>query len=210
MTKWAGKIFALATAAAIMAVPTAAHCQMLNLMGDKSQKRSESSQTTITSDSMNIDMAKNIAIFTGNVLVDDEQMNIKCQKMTIYLEEKGSDGKNASFSTGESNRDIKKIICETKVVIIRKIFDANEKKKGEQKAFAGRAEYNLKQGKIILSEDKPAVIRGKDMLIADKIILYRDSDKVETEGRSTIRMVPPEEKKGGGETKKEDGAGGKN
>jgi len=186
------KIFITMAAALLMFVCADGYSQGMNLFGGggKTQKRSGSSSTVITSDSMNIDMANNMAVFTGNVYVDDEQMAIKCQKMVIYLEDKSSGGKNASFSNGEGYRDIKKIICTGDVVIIRKVYDASEKAKGEQKAYAGKAEYNVKTGKIVLTENKPSINRGKDRLIAEKIIIYRDNDKVETEGRSRIELTP--------------------
>jgi lipopolysaccharide export system protein LptA len=62
------------------------------------KKRSGKTPTVITSDTMDIDISKNIATFTGNVKVDDEEMNISCKKMTIFLEDKKA-GENVKAST---------------------------------------------------------------------------------------------------------------
>ena len=65
--------------------------QFANLMMNKTRKsRAEKSNipTTVKSDSMDIDLAKDKIILLGNVEVDDPEMNIKCQKMTIFLENK--------------------------------------------------------------------------------------------------------------------------
>ena len=51
-------------------------------------KRDKALPTVITADTMDIQTAKNIAIFTGNVVVKDQELTINCLKMTIYLEEK--------------------------------------------------------------------------------------------------------------------------
>lgn len=61
--------------------------QFANLMMNKTRKsRAEKSNipTTVKSDSMDIDLAKDKIILLGNVEVDDPEMNIKCQKMTIF------------------------------------------------------------------------------------------------------------------------------
>ena len=44
--------------------------------------------TVITSDSMDFDISKNVAVFTGNVQVDDANMRILCHQMIIRFEGK--------------------------------------------------------------------------------------------------------------------------
>ena len=140
--------------------------------------------TTISSDTMNIDLAKNLAVFTGNVVVDDPQMNIKCHKMLVYLEDakkEQASEKDKVAAGDERNKEISKIICIGDVLIVRKPESKEDEAKGEQKAIAGKADYDLKSGKILLT-DKPVIMRGDDKLTGTAITIYRDSDRMDVEG----------------------------
>jgi lipopolysaccharide transport protein LptA len=161
---------------------------LLGGMGSKMKKKSgpSSQPTTVEADSMNIDIGNNLAVFTGNVIVDDEQMNIKCHKMSIYLEEKDSPGAPAAGTQPEGDspqmsKELKKIVCLGNVILERKVADPEEAKKGRQKATAEKAEYDVKSGKITLTGGKPSITRGDDLLAGDRITIYRDNDKMEIE-----------------------------
>ncbi len=153
------------------------------------QKKSNSkAPTVITSDTMSIDIQNNIAIFTGNVEVDDPQMHIRCHKMIIYLEDKSETAKKTDDdSTG--NKEVSKVECIGDVVITRKVDDPDEKEKGTQRALAGKADYDVKTGVIVLTED-PVIFRGNDKIKGQKIILWRDSQRMQVEGGSKIEMNP--------------------
>ena len=147
--------------------------------------------TVITSDAMDFDISKNVAVFTGNVQVDDANMRILCHQMIIRFEGKPKD--ISKISTGETTTTTKKddktadkkedtgskvknIECIKNVVIIRKIPGANNKEE-EQKAIAGHALYDVKTGKITLTKN-PALIRGKDTLRGEVIIYWVNSERV--------------------------------
>jgi lipopolysaccharide export system protein LptA len=164
------------------------------------KKRTGKTPTVINADSMDIDIAKNIAVFTGNVKVDDEEMGISCKKMTIYLEDKkADDAANASAvkpapsktddSNPEESKQVSRIICEENVVIIRKSLSETEKGQGEQKATSGHADYDVKTGKIVLTKNNPALRRGGDTLKGDPITIWRDSERVSVE-QGEIKMNP--------------------
>ena len=51
-----------------------------------SKKRDPNIPTIIKADSMDFDLSKNIAVFSGNVQVDDVEMQIFCHKMIINFE----------------------------------------------------------------------------------------------------------------------------
>ncbi len=164
------------------------------------KKRTGKTPTVINADSMDIDIAKNIALFTGNVKVDDEEMNISCKRMTIYLEDKkADDSANAPASKPdtvktddvkpEESKQVSRIICEENVVIIRKSLSDTERGQGEQKAIAGHADYDVKSGKIVLTKNNPVLKRGGDTLRGDPITIWRDSEKVEVQG-GEIKMNP--------------------
>ncbi len=146
--------------------------------------------TVITSDSMDFDISKNVAVFTGNVQVDDANMRILCHQMIVRFEGKPKslkDVKNGKKSNTEkkkttadpvkSNTKVKTIECIKNVIIIRKIYDEKEKTDGEQKAIAGHALYDVKTGKITLT-DHPALVRGGDTLRGEVIIYWVDSERV--------------------------------
>ncbi|MEI6421195.1 MAG: LptA/OstA family protein [Lentisphaerota bacterium] len=165
------------------------------------KKRSGKAPTVISSETMDIDISKNIAVFTGNVKVDDEEMNISCRKMTIFLEDKKADDaakapENKADSSKsddvkpEESKQVARIICEENVVIIRKSLSESEKGQGEQKASAGHADYDVKIGKIVLTKNNPVLKRGGDTLKGEIITIWRDNEKVEVQGGSEIKLNP--------------------
>jgi lipopolysaccharide export system protein LptA len=166
------------------------------------KKRSGKTPTVIAADTMDIDIAKNIAVFTGNVKVDDEEMNISCKKMTIFLEDKKtdedkgvkapavkSDSAKPDDVKPEESKQVSRIICEENVVIVRKSLSESERGQGEQKALAGHADYDVKTGKIVLTKNNPVLKRGADTLRGEIITIWKDSEKVEVQG-GEIKMNP--------------------
>lgn len=149
------------------------------------KKRDKTIPTIIKSDSMDFDISKNIAVFSGNVQVNDESMKIFCHKMIINFEGKA---KNT-----ETKKTIKDIICLKNVVIIRKL-DTEEGKAGEQKALAGKAVYDVKAGKITLTIN-PELRRGEDLVKGEVIMFWTDSERltVKNAGEVQIRSKPDED-----------------
>ena len=142
-----------------------------------SKERKADVPTIITADSMDLDIARNVAVFTGNVQVDDVQMKIFCHKMIInFSGEKETD----------TNKSVKNIICLKNVVIIRKI-DGAEAKGGEQKAVAGKAIYDVKAGKITLM-DNPELHRGPDTLTGEVIMFWLDSERLSVQKRTKLKI----------------------
>lgn len=161
---------------------------------DKSKK---AVPTVITSDAMDFDITKNIAVFTGNVQVDDANMRILCHKMIVRFEgeiksiddltgDKKDSTKNGKKDSKKDKKNgggkVKDITCIKNVIIIRKLYSVDDKEKaGEQKAIAGHAVYDVKTGKITLT-DNPALIRGEDTLRGETIIYWVDSERVSVRG----------------------------
>jgi len=114
--------------------------------GGSEKKRTGKVPTVINSDVMDIDVAKNIAIFTDNVKVDDEEMTITCKEMTIFFEDKKQDDKKDAekkpasgddTTPPEQSKQISRIICEENVVIIRKPSGDKGKDRGSRKHWRG-------------------------------------------------------------------------
>ncbi|HPN85114.1 MAG TPA: LptA/OstA family protein [Victivallales bacterium] len=143
----------------------------------ESDSKAEKVPTVITSESLEIDVENNRAIFIGKVKVDDREMIIECEKMTIFLEnEKKSETTNITNIDKDAGKQISKIVCEKDVVITRKLTVTPENLEPIQKATAGHADYDVKTGMIVMTQD-PVINRGDDSLKGEVITIWRDSEK---------------------------------
>ncbi len=175
----------------------------LGPMFDASKKSSRRNKgdtpTTISADSMDLDIANDKAILLGNVDVRDPEMTIKCRKMIIYLgksekaktpdkpDSKGAaDGgkKEGSGDIREEQlgKEVIQIDCIGDVVITRVTADGV---KDVQQAFAGKAVYTLKNDTITLTED-PVVVNGPSRLAGERITLNTKTEQVLVLGGAKI------------------------
>ena len=161
--------------------------QFANLMMNKTRKsRAEKSNipTTVKSDSMDIDLAKDKIILLGNVEVDDPEMNIKCQKMTIFLENKPTEqpAENAGKSRSDAGSDMNP---EGNKQVTR---NSGEKVAGSnvQKAFAGKAVYDLPADTITLTENNPVIVSGGSRLSGEQIIVDIKTERINVLGRVSV------------------------
>lgn len=174
-----------------------------------SKKRNPEIPTIIKADTMDFDLSKNVAVFSGNVQVDDVEMQIFCHKMIINFEgnieksaeqeitgkkvekkeenkvEKKAEKKDESAEEG-LNKSVKSIICLKNVVIIRKL-EEDEEGGGQQKALAGKAVYDVKAGKITLTE-KPVLKRGGDSIKGRKIEFWLNSERLNVDGGTELQI----------------------
>lgn len=120
--------------------------------------------TVVTSDKLTYDGSKGFALFENNVVVSDPHLKLKSDKLTI---------------TFEGRSQVKSILAEGRVVI------SQEDKRG----WAQRASYDVVTGKIVLEGD-PRVMRGKDMLIGDRITFWRDENRVLVESDKDRSPTP--------------------
>ena len=151
------------------------------LMGDLfsvgNNTEEKSGATDITANSMDINLAGDLISLYGNVIVDDENMNIAADEIIVYL----TDTKK---KTGESKKEPKQLVATGNVIIIKKSGSEEQEGNKEEKATAGKADYDLKTGVIILTED-PVLFQGASYIKGDKITLYRSSDRVKIEGNQS-------------------------
>lgn len=163
-------------------------------MGTNKKQTGKKAPTVITSDTIDIYMAKNSAVFIGNVVVDDEEMHITCHKMTIYFEDvkkeetDNSDKKEGGMTDPQQSKKISRIVCEGDVVIIRKVAGVDKEKEGEQKALAGNADFNLKTGEIVMTQGRPKLMRGDEILEADVINYWKDNGKAKARGNVVLKF----------------------
>ena len=170
------------------------HAQFSEMVKNRTRKsRAEKSNipTRVKSDAMDIDIGKDMITLLGNVEVDDPEMNIKCRKMTIFLENKAKEPDASGKSPLKDNpmdpaggKQVSRIECVGDVVITRtsadKIAGSNV-----QKAFAGKAVYNLPTDTITLTENDPVVVSGANRLAGEKIEVNIKTERITITGRAT-------------------------
>jgi lipopolysaccharide export system protein LptA len=119
--------------------------------------------TVVTSDELHVDQENHTAIFTGNVLVTGNNYNLKCQEMTVLF---------------TKDNKIDHIIAKGDVVI----------EQPDRIAHCGQADYFRDEDKFVLT-DQPSIIDNKNQIEAPKITIYRTTQQMITEGRTTTKLV---------------------
>lgn len=168
-----------------------------------SRKRTDA-PTVVEAATMDIDMENNIATLLGNVVVDDQDVKITCDKMVIYMEDKketpeGADAekkpapeppKDSSSRTAAEEDDpaggkqLKKIECFGEVVITHRA-DPKDSTQKEQVATSDYAVYDVTAGTITLT-GRPVLTSGTDRLDAEKIVFEVDTGRtLITTGKGT-------------------------
>lgn len=109
-------------------------------------------RTVITSDTLLFDYQRSIAIFEGQVRVEDGQVTLTCQKLYVYFDDENQ---------------IDSVVARENVHVVQ----------GDRQALAGKAVYTAKDGSILLTE-KPRLLRGTDELRGDEIRIFTHSQKV--------------------------------
>ncbi len=141
----------------------------------------------ITSKHLVSNMEENTCIFTGNVVVDDKDILVYCDKMTLFTEDTSGKIKDES-----KKKELTRAICVGNVKIIRK---KNTDQQENQKSLAGKANYNLKTGIIVLTEN-PIAYREKDILKGKTLTIWRDNDKVESQDDAYMKIAKVNKKTG--------------
>ena len=115
--------------------------------------------------------------------------------MTIFLENKPTEqpaenaGKSRSDAGSdmnpEGNKQVTRIECVGDVVITR---NSGEKVAGSnvQKAFAGKAVYDLPADTITLTENNPVIVSGGSRLSGEQIIVDIKTERINVLGRVSV------------------------
>ncbi len=117
--------------------------------------------TEITSDRLLFDYARKVAVFTGNVVVNDPDIQITADKLTVTL---------------TSEDEVRQIDAEGRVVIKMEGLHSR----------SGRAVYTPADTKVVLSED-PQVSRPGSILTAGVIRYWREDNRLEAD--PPVRMI---------------------
>lgn len=129
-------------------------------------------EVEITADTMDMDFAKRLSTFSGNVVVREARMRLQADKMTVHFGE---------------NQKAERIECVGNVVI--------EQPEAGRTARAGRAEYDIVKGTIMLTENPSLKMGDSTLSNAARITYYRDDERVICDSapnaeRPVIRLSP--------------------
>ncbi len=156
--------------------------------------------TVITSKYMDMDYPKNIGKITGDVRVDDIQMDLSCDDMTILLADANAvgapsgSGRKTDNAIGQmaqaaqlpdnAGKEVTEIICVGNVNVLRKGGDPAKPEKAE----AGQAVYQCREGKIVLSNGKVRMIRGKDSISGREMVILLNDQRLIIDKDSRIEL----------------------
>jgi len=119
--------------------------------------------TVITSDSLDMDYAKNMAVFKGRVHVKDPDGEMWADRMQAFY-------------------DPRRKLIRQLVATGRKVVTLSR----GRRSVSREAVYTERDGKIVLSGE-PRILQGRSVYSADKITIFKDSDKTVFEPRA--RMI---------------------
>jgi lipopolysaccharide transport protein LptA len=123
--------------------------------------------TVVTSDKLDVDYAKGVGTFTGNVLAVDPRITVRADKVV------------ATFTAGTNTaRTIQSLVADGGVVLSQE----------NRKATADHAEYDATEGRVILT-GQPKVESADGVVTGGKITFWRGKERMEvlTDTASTNR-----------------------
>jgi lipopolysaccharide export system protein LptA len=157
------RVLAALTLTALLALPARAEPPPLPA-GTTEDIESAGELTVISSDRLEYDAPNLRATFSGNVVVSDPNLKLKADRLTVKFNEDNS---------------VSLIVAEGKVVLSQ----------ADKRAWADQATYNLKTGEIVMLGE-PRIMRGRDMLMGEKITFWRDQDRMLCEPRARLIIYP--------------------
>ncbi|WFB35275.1 LptA/OstA family protein [Kiritimatiellota bacterium B12222] len=140
----------------------------LSLYAQPATAPAEDRITEITSDKLFFDYEAKKAIFTGNVVVTDPDLQLNADKLVVTM---------------TAQDEIDKLEAEGSV----------EVKMEGLHSRSGKAIYTISNGKVVLT-DRPQVSREGSVLQADKVIYWRLENRMETEGKTRVIMFSEDKK----------------
>ena len=136
---------------------------------------STNSLTTITSDSLDLNLGKangkKQGLFRGNVTVDEPRFTMTAKEMTVFFAD---------------NDAVQSLEARDEVIIKRK--------DGSSETSSEKALYEMADKKLILlkvTRQPKVTTSDKKIVEADKIIIYPEDNKLETEGKSSVKLKAP-------------------
>lgn len=128
--------------------------------------RAVTNDTVITSDTLEVDYKRFTAVFDGNVVLDDPQMNMKSENMrVVFKKQKKEEKKTAKGDDAMSNVDVRAVTAIGNVRI----------KTVDRTANCDQAIYLSDSGEVILSGDVELTREGS-VLRGNKVTFWLQDD----------------------------------
>ena len=149
--------------------------------GAAPQQDAEEQPILIKADQLISNNEDKYAEFIGNVIANQADFVINCDKLRIYYQGDLIDTEDGSSKEEKSDKDegkLKKIVAIGNVKINSARYDAKSE----------RVEYDTDSMIITLTGDDSTVISGKNSIVGSKIILYRKEGRVKVLGSKKRRV----------------------
>lgn len=154
---------------ALLAVPAFAQTTNTGIKLDNSQP------IQIESDKLEVEDAKAMATFTGNVNVTQGETLLKAGKMVVYYvkkEEGGAAAKPAATTAPGASQDIDRILVSDKVYV----------KSADQVATADAGEFNMKTSVMVLTGKEVILTQGGNVAKGCKLTVNTASGEAQLDG----------------------------
>ena len=142
----------------------------------------------ITSDQADFDGVSNLNIFTGNVTITDNDADLKCSRMRIFLNNTAAatpakKSKNMEFSPINGSRELNRILCDGPVAITSKP-KAGVAAQQSSTVNSLRTELDYTANKLVFYEKVKVVHKG-DTLDCDRLDLFLKDSAGSTSGKKS-------------------------
>lgn len=174
----------------------------------------ETNGMEITANHATMDNSKGILLFTGSVVIDYTDINMKCDKLEVHTAKGVGMGTSAEGSEGGN---FERAIASGGMVEIRRNTVDEKGKPKTQIAFARIADYNAITKDVVLSGGPPYIQDGDSFVKTnsqDAQIIMRGNGLFEIVGDRSQIVIPVEQKGGdkggkkGGKKKDDSGING--
>ena len=129
-------------------------------------KKETAPATTITSDTLSLDLSKKQGTFSGNVKAVDPKFELSADELIIYF---------------DKDNKPERLVATGNVQI----------KQSDKNTSSRQAEYIVAEKKIVLTGD-PVVSQGPNKISGNTITIYQDSEKMTVEGGRTKAVIFPQ------------------
>lgn len=120
--------------------------------------------TVVTSERLVYDAEKQTAVFEKDVVVSDPNLRMKTDRLTIAFDDQNQPTR---------------LLAEGRVILSQ----------AETRAWADKVTYDVATGQVTL-EGNPRVLRGRDMLMAQRIVFFRNQSRLECYPEARLILYP--------------------
>jgi len=120
--------------------------------------------TVVTSERLVYDAEKQTAVFEKDVVVSDPNLRMKTDRLTIVF---------------DAQNQPTRLLAEGRVILSQ----------ADTRAWADKVTYDVATGQVTL-EGNPRVLRGRDMLMAQRIVFYRNQSRLECYPEARLILYP--------------------